>query len=206
MRRQRPSALLVDLDGVLRRWDRQVDADVEQRYDLPPGSILDTATTWDLLRPAITGEVTHAQWMARVVDALARRTGDAGRARAAVAERERYRGEVDPEVLALLREVRGAGTRVGLATNATDVLDADLAALGLTHEVDAVVNSSALGVRKPSREYFALACRAVGAAPARVLLLDDDDRAVSGARAAGLSAYRWTGPGDLRYLRAVLTG
>jgi len=37
-----------------------------------------------------------------------------------------------------------------------------------------------------------------------VLFVDDDDRVVRGARAAGLSAYRWAGPEHLSYLRKVL--
>jgi putative hydrolase of the HAD superfamily len=124
---------------------------------------------------------------------------------AAVAERGSYRGVVDTEVLAFLREVRATGVRVGLAVDATDRLDADLTALGLTGEVDAVLNPRALGGSKPSKEYFQQACRAIGAPPERVLLVDDSDRSVRGARAAGLSAHRWTGPHDLPYLRAALT-
>lgn len=204
MPRQRATALLVDLDGVLRRWDPQVISAVERRYDLPPGALLATAMRWALLRPALTGQVTHADWMATVVDALAEQTGSRDKARAAIDEWQSYRGEVDRDVLAFVREVRAAGPRVGLATNATDLLDADLAALGLTGEVDEVLNSSTLGVLKPAKEYFQAACRAVGTAPDRVLFVDDDDRSVRGARVAGLSAYRWNGPGDLPYLRASL--
>ncbi len=109
-----------------------------------------------------------------------------------------------PRLLAFVRQARAAGLRVGLATNATDALDADLATLALVDEVDLVVNSSVLGLHKPMKEYFQAACQALGTLPERVLLVDDDDRAVRGARAAGLSAYRWNGPQDLPYLRAAL--
>jgi putative hydrolase of the HAD superfamily len=204
MPRERPTALLVDLDGVLRRWDPEVIAAVERRHNLPPDALLDTALRWSLLQPAVTGQVSHTDWMANVVDALAVAHGDPDRARAAVDEWQRYRGTVDPDVLALVREVRAAGIRVGLATNATDALDADLLRLGLTNEVDVVANSSEYGVHKPTREFFAQACAALGAPPERVLFVDDTDRFVRGARAAGLSAYRWTGPQDLPYLRAAL--
>jgi putative hydrolase of the HAD superfamily len=37
-----------------------------------------------------------------------------------------------------------------------------------------------------------------------VLFVDDDDRMISGARVAGLPAYRWSGPEGLRYVRAAL--
>ncbi|MGW5669171.1 HAD-IA family hydrolase [Micromonospora sp. NPDC003776] len=204
MSRERATALLVDFDGVLRRWNPAVAAGVEREYGLTEGVLGEIAMSWGLLQPVLTGQVSHAQWMSSVADALTPSVGDPARARAAVDEWQRYRGEVDPDVLAFIREVRAAGVRVGLGTNATDLLDADLAALDLTDELDVVVNSSVIGVHKPAKEYFQAACEALETAPARVLFVDDEDRAVAGARVAGLSAHRWTGPGDLRYLRAAL--
>jgi len=257
--RERPTALLLDLDGVLRRFDPAVGAEVERRHGLPEGVLAETALRWPLLRAAVTGQISHEQWLDAVVDELAgagaadgsggvaepgsadgsggvggpgdplwavrldpvadhpapqpegggaaRTTGvTAARtaARTAVAEWAAYRGEVDPEVLAFVRELRAAGVPVGLATNATDALDADLAQLGLVGEVDVVVNSSVVGAHKPTVEYFQQACQAIGAPPSRVLFVDDTDRHVRGARVAGLAAYRWSGPADLRYLRAAL--
>ncbi|MEV4709968.1 HAD-IA family hydrolase [Micromonospora sp. NPDC049374] len=206
MARERATALLVDFDGVLRRWDPAVAAGVEREYGLSAGVLGEIAMQWGRLQPVLTGQVSHADWMTSVADALTPSVGDAERARAAVAQWQRYRGEVDPDVLAFVREARAAGIRVGLGTNATDLLDADLAALGLTDELDVVVNSSAIGVHKPAPEYFQAACAALETPPARVLFVDDEDRAISGARVAGLSAYRWNGSADLRYLRAVLAG
>ncbi|MGW0433984.1 HAD-IA family hydrolase [Micromonospora sp. NPDC003197] len=204
MARQRPTALLIDLDGVLRQWDPEVRAVVERKYGLTPGTVLDTAMRWSLLQPAVSGQVRHADWMASVADALTETVGGADRARALVDECEIDRGAVDAEVLAFVRAVRANGVRVGLATNATDALDADLVALDLVDEVDVVVNSSVLGVHKPTKDYFQQACLAVETPPQRVLFVDDDDRAVRGARVAGLSAYRWSGPQGLSYLRAAL--
>ncbi|WP_262014774.1 HAD family hydrolase [Micromonospora sp. Mcm103] len=203
MSRERATALLVDFDGVLRRWDPAVAAGVEREYGLTEGVLGEIAMSWGLLQPVLTGQVSHAQWMVSVADALTPAVG-ADRARAAVQEWQSYRGEVDPEVLAFVREVRAAGIRVGLGTNATDLLDADLAALGLTEELDVIVNSSVVGVHKPAKEYFQAACEALATPPGRVLFVDDEDRAVAGARVAGLSAHRWNGPADLRYLRAAL--
>nr|WP_228531714.1 HAD-IA family hydrolase [Micromonospora sp. ANENR4] len=194
---------MVDFDGVLRRWDPAVAAGVEREYGLTEGVLGEIAMSWGLLQPVLTGQVSHAQWMVSVADALTPAVG-ADRARAAVQEWQSYRGEVDPEVLAFLREVRAAGIRVGLGTNATDLLDADLAALDLTEELDVIVNSSVVGVHKPAKEYFQAACEALATPPGRVLFVDDEDRAVAGARVAGLSAHRWSGPADLRYLRAAL--
>ena len=107
-------------------------------------------------------------------------------------------------MLAFVREVRAGGRKVGLATNATDLLPADLAALGLTGEIDVVINSWDLKIHKPAPEFFQRACELIGELPKHVLFVDDDDRVVRGARAAGLPAYRWTGPHHLAYLRKVL--
>jgi putative hydrolase of the HAD superfamily len=202
--RERATALLLDLDGVLRRFDPAVAAGVEREYGLADGVLTEIAMQWGRLQPVLTGQVSHAEWVSSVADALEGPAGGPDRARAAVEQWQRYRGEVDEKVLDFVREVRAAGIRVGLATNATDLLDADLAALGLDGELDVVVNSSTLGVHKPAPEYFRAACQSLATPPARVLFVDDEDWAVRGARAAGLSAHRWGGHADLRYLRAAL--
>jgi putative hydrolase of the HAD superfamily len=198
--RPRPTALLLDLDGVLRRFDPAHTARVEKEYGLPAGRLADVAFAPDRLRAAVLGRVTHRQWM----DGVATELGEAGPR--AVADWQAYHGEVDPDVLAAVREVRAGGVPVGLATNATDRLDADLAELGLESETDAVLNSSVLGQAKPSAEFFAAACDALDTPARQCLLVDDSDRMVRGARAAGLAAIHYTGPAELRYLRAVLLG
>jgi putative hydrolase of the HAD superfamily len=201
MRRQPARALLIDLDGVLRRWDPSVPESVERSYGLPPGALLGTAMEWDLYRPAVAGELTDADWMAGVASRLPL---SPDRAAAAVAEWQRDRGVVDEEVLGFVREVRAAGRPVGLATNGTDRLRGDLLSLGLAGEVDVVVSSWEIGIHKPAPEFFARACAAVELEPHWVLFVDDDDRAVRGARVAGMPAFRWTGPQDLPYMEGAL--
>ena len=201
MPRDRAQALLIDLDGVLRRWDPAPMIAVEVAHGLKPAALLETAMSWDIYRPAMAGEITHEEWMSLAAGWLPLPSEEAA---AAVAEWQRYRGEVDPEVLAFVREVRAAGRPVGLATNATDLLPADLDLLGLTGEVDVVINSWDLKVHKPATEFFVQACLRIGFLPKHVLFVDDDDRAVAGARVAKLPAYRWTGTEHLPYLRKVL--
>ncbi|BBH64388.1 haloacid dehalogenase [Actinoplanes sp. OR16] len=199
--RDRARALFIDLDGVLRRWDPAPMIAVEVKYGLKPASLLETAMSWDIYRPAMAGEISDEEWMGLVASRLP--LGDEESA-AAVAEWQAYRGEVDPEALAFVREVRAAGRPVAIATNATDRLRGDLDALGLTGEVDLVLSSWEMKVHKPAPEYFEQACQEIGQLPKHVLMVDDDDRVVRGARAAGLSGYRWAGPEHLPYLRKVL--
>ena len=201
MSRERAQALLIDLDGVLRRWDPAPMIAVEIEYGLKPAALLETAMEWDIYRPAVAGELTDAEWMRLVAERL---PIDVDKATEAVARWQSYRGEVDPEALAFVREVRSGGRKVGIATNATDRLRPDLDALGLTEEVDAVISSWELKVHKPAPEFFARACALIGTQPDQVLFVDDDDRVIRGARAAGLSAYRWSGPHHVHLLRKAL--
>jgi putative hydrolase of the HAD superfamily len=201
MRRQPARALLIDLDGVLRRWDPQVDEAVEAKYALEPGTLLKTAMTWDIYRPAVAGEIDDADWMRLIAMRLPLPEPDAA---AAVAEWQQHRGYVDQEVLGFVREVRASGLPVGLATNATDRLRGDLEGLGLADEFDVVLSSWELKIHKPAPEFFAAACAALGEDPPWVLFVDDDDRAIRGARAAKMLAYRWTGQREFDYLRAAL--
>lgn len=185
--RRRPTAyaLLIDFDGVLRQYDRE------------PGTFLEAGLEWKLYLPAVTGVWTRSQWL----DAIATQTGAS---RAEVSEWDSYRGRVDEDALGLVRQVRAAGRPVALATNATDDLRDDLALLGLTAEFDAVVSSAEIGIHKPSKEFFAAACKAVEAVPRDCLFVDDNHRNIEGARAAGLSAMRWTGPADIPYVLSAL--
>jgi putative hydrolase of the HAD superfamily len=199
MQRQPARALLIDLDGVLRRWDEP--SAVEDKYGLEPGLLLRTAMSWEIYRPAVAGEITDADWMRLIAMRLPLPEESAA---AAVAEWQTHRGYVDDEVLAFVREVRAAGRPVGLATNATDLLRGDLAALGLADDFDVVVSSWELKIHKPAPEFFARAVAALGLEPPWVLFIDDDDRAVRGARAAGMLAYRWSERRDFGYLRAAL--
>jgi putative hydrolase of the HAD superfamily len=201
MQRQPARGLLIDLGGVLRLWDPAVPVAVEAKYDLEPGLLLRTAKAWDLYRPAMAGEISDAEWMQLIAGRLPLPAGEAD---AAVAEWQAHRGYVDDEVLAFVRDVRAAGLPVGLATNATDRLRGDLAALGLADAFDTVVSSWEIGIHKPAPAFFERACAALDLEPHWVLFVDDDDRAVRGARAARMPAYRWTARRQFHYLRAAL--
>ncbi|MFI5491033.1 HAD family hydrolase [Actinoplanes sp. NPDC051859] len=201
MQRQPAQAMLIDLDGVLRRWDPAVAAAAEAAHSLPAGALMQTAFAWELLRPAVAGEITDAEWMYLIAKRLPLPEDEAA---AAVADWQQHRGTVDPEALALVRAARAAGRPVGLATNATDRLRGDLDSLGLTEEFDAIISSAEVKIHKPAPEFFAHACEALATEAPWVLFVDDDDRVIRGARAAKLLGFRWTGPEGLPYLRKAL--
>ncbi|MGY0236412.1 HAD family hydrolase [Longispora urticae] len=206
-------ALLIDFDGVLRFFSIERLAAVEERHGLRAGALPEIAFHHSLLNPLVEGEITHADWellTAEALHTLAWPTPENGpddrlaRARAAVADWQSDRGEIDKVLLEFVREVRAAGVPVALCTNASDRLDADLAELGLEKEFDVVVNSSAIKFRKPDKAYFIEASAMVGVPPKLCLFVDDNDRIINGARVANMAAYRFNNHADLDYLRVAL--
>lgn len=113
-------------------------------------------------------------------------------------------GRIDQDVLAFARAVRAAGRPVVLCANAETELRAELDAAGAGGDFDAVILSVEVGWAKPSRPFFEAACAAAATEPRRCLLLDDTDRDVRGARAAGLVALRFTAADDLGYAARAL--
>ncbi len=153
-------AVVVDLDGVFCRWDPGVLAGAEAAFGLPAGAVGEVAFAPALLSAAVTGWISDAAWREQVVGRLAGRFGRAAAA-GAVARWSASAGEVDPEVLAVVRGLRGR-CRVGLLSNATTRLRGDLARLGLAGEVDEVFGSAELGVAKPDPAVFRLVCGRAG--------------------------------------------
>jgi putative hydrolase of the HAD superfamily len=191
-------ALVIDLDGVLRSFDPAVTALIEDRAGLPAGVIGSFAFHPQLLDPAITGAMADELWRYRVAEELAGLFGD-GAAADAVTEWAAYRGEIDPDVLGLVRRVT---VPVVLLTNATTRLEADLSAAGLDGEFAAVVSSARTGVVKPDERAFAAAEQVVTRiSPDRtgpIVYIDDDAGHIRAARARGWRVWRFTGADRMR--------
>lgn len=195
-------SLLIDLDGVVRTWDPRAVAHLEERYDLPTGSIA-VAAFGDVqsLREAVTGRITDAEWRLGIAGRLSSVCGAS--APSVVAEWSSPAGTVDADVLTTLRLARRAGWRIGLLTNATSRLETDLARLGLEDEFDAVINSADLGVAKPDVAVFERACAQFGVLPGQCLFVDDSVLNVEGALEAGLDAHVFRGAAWLAEMLGV---
>jgi len=201
--KRRFDALLCDLDGVLRIWDPALWPPIEERHRMPPGTIGAAAFAPGLLLPPVLGQISDEQWRLEVAKSLAQQYG-IERAAAAVADWSAPTGRVEPIAVALVQQVRAAGIRAVMVTNATSRLDRDLAALGLDDAVDAVVNSSRIGVVKPDPEIYLHAAQAAGAEPDRCLFVDDTAANVVGAEAVGMTAILYTGTASLPEIAAAL--
>ncbi|MGH4031883.1 HAD family hydrolase [Actinomycetota bacterium Odt1-20B] len=90
------------------------------------------------------------------------------------------------EVLAALHD---RGVRTAVVSNIGWDLRPVFRAHGLDPYVDAYVLSYEHGIQKPDPRLFALACEALGVAPADALMVGDDRRADGGAAALGCAVH-----------------
>jgi putative hydrolase of the HAD superfamily len=184
-------ALLIDLDGVIRRWEWLPQGPIEEQFGLPAGTVAGVAFEPALLEEAVLGRITDEEWRQRVAARLAETYGRET-ATAAVAAWSAPAGVVDWAVLDLVRKARRRA-RVCLVTNASTRLEVDLQRLGIPEEFDAIVNSSRVGARKPGARIFEAALAAADVPAAQALYVDDKPGFVAAAQGLGLRGHVFTG-------------
>lgn len=187
--------LLLDLDGVVRRFDPAVTAAIERRCGLPPGRIEEIAFEPRLFLAVTTGAITRAAWVAKISETVGPVAATAWASQ---------RPAVDKSVLATMRSFRKAGLRVCLITNGTDRVPAELDELGIANDFDIVFNSAEIGYAKPDLRIFMHVLNRLGVARSAVLYLDDSPDHVRSAAALGIRARVFNGSQDLDEARRVV--
>ncbi|MBI4883729.1 MAG: HAD-IA family hydrolase [Actinobacteria bacterium] len=106
-------------------------------------------------------------------------------------------GEIQPEMVDLLDRVKAAGHKVACLTN--NVLDADghrsspqraQTLAEVMARFDDIVESSQVGVRKPERRFYEIACERLGVVPADCVFLDDLGVNLKPAAAMGMTTIK----------------
>lgn len=103
---------------------------------------------------------------------------------------ERYRREGAPLIDGAVEAVRRIADErpVGLASSAhREVIDAALAATGLTGAFRVIVSSDEVAHGKPAPDVYLAAAARLGADPATCLVVEDSYNGVAAARAAGMT-------------------
>ncbi len=105
-----------------------------------------------------------------------------------------------------LARLRQAGLKLAVVSNSDGRVEQALAAAGIRHYFDVVIDSALIGVEKPDPRIFHAALEALGVAPEEALYVGDlYDIDVVGARAAGLDAVLLAGPEDTTGLDCRVT-
>jgi putative hydrolase of the HAD superfamily len=116
-------------------------------------------------------------------------------------------GAIRPRMVAAVRTCRTAYKTACLTNN---FLSAEAVVSEAVAEVyalfDAVLESSALGVRKPDPRFYEMACEAVGVLPDEAVFLDDLGMNLKPARALGMHTIKVTDPDEALAELARVTG
>ena len=90
--------LLSDLDGVIRKFPSQRDKEIEEKFNLPLGSLFDTAFEKTILHKAVCGTITDESWRIEITKNISKICDDQT-ANQAVNEWSDFPGDVDYKYL-----------------------------------------------------------------------------------------------------------
>lgn len=205
-----PRIYVFDIDGVVRTyWPGRMKERLRRELDLPVGTIEEAAFAGAFGRDLVEGRLTRQEWTEQLGARIARLTGREGAARSVVREWAGDIGQLVPDTIALIDELR-ARHPVFALTNGTDRTVHELMEHGIDDRFVKVLNSFVFGVAKPEQECFERAHRAIEDAvgadvdPASVCFTDDLADNVAAAARFGWSAVRFTDGGEFR--RAIGSG
>lgn len=191
----RIAGVLFDIGGVVQDSPLHAIARYERDHGLTPDAInlavvaSGEAGAWSRLE---RGELTVEAWCAPF-EADCRAHGvavDGRRLMRYIAEAGRER----PQMLRAIARLRGRGLRVGALTNNWAREDAEPGPHRLRPHFDVVIESQAVGMRKPDPRIYELACRQLGVVPVETAFLDDIGLNLKSARALGLHTIKVSDP------------
>jgi putative hydrolase of the HAD superfamily len=185
-------AVILDMDGVVRHWRPEQATAVEEAFHLPERAIGSVAFAVPEYQLGLLGACTFADWL----DAIARELSKLieSRASEAVARWAAYRGEIDPEMMAVVERLR-ARVPVYVLSNAHDCFADDMRRLGLSAAFDRFICSAEIGLAKPDPAAYLEALARVGMPANRCVFADDRIENVAAARSLGIPAFVFATPG-----------
>jgi putative hydrolase of the HAD superfamily len=193
-------AVVFDFGGVLwdMRWD--VARELDQAHGLPRSSVFETLYRCEAWHAVERGRGDRDAWRQDAHRALEAR---AGRSLPPLHD-EWHKAQVP--ITANLDVVRALRPtyKISILSNADVSLRRRLQdEIGIHHLFDDIVCSAEVGMAKPERAVFELACHRLGLPPAECLFVDDYDVNVKAAQEAGMAAVLFRiDKGD--HLRALL--
>jgi putative hydrolase of the HAD superfamily len=181
-------AVIFDFGGVITnmRWD--VARQLEEAHGLERNTLLRTlydADDWRQLERGV-GEVEPFRLAAH-----ARLEAAAGKPLPPLHEQWRESWHLIDENIALIKALRPP-YKLAVLSNADITLEDRMRdGLGIHELFDCVVCSAAVGMAKPDPAIYALAAERIGFPPEACVFIDDLDRNVDAARAAGMAGVHY---------------
>jgi putative hydrolase of the HAD superfamily len=200
-------AVMFDFGGVISSSPFEAFARFEEERNLPPAFIRtvnatnsDTNAWAQLERNEVGMDEFVALWSAE-----ARMLGHEVDAREVLT---RLAGQIRPRMVAAIHTCRIGGLKTACLTNNFGSSDAAHSPeVTAVYELfDAVLESRALGFRKPDPRFYEVACDTIGVAPHEAVFLDDLGINLKPARAMGMHTIKVTDPDQALNELSTLTG
>ncbi|GAA4675772.1 HAD family hydrolase [Gordonia humi] len=194
----RYSAVYFDFGGVLSPPIEELFLEYERKTGIAPSDLkaamagVADPLGVDVLAPVELGMLTEDEWVRRLHAWLTARGIDVSRSQREFG-RQWFDGHgVNETVRNLALQLRRSGYRVGVLTNNVREWEPYWRSMvGLDDEVDAIVDSYAVGLRKPDPRVFALAADRIGVPGPEVILVDDLQVNCDAAENAGWEAVHF---------------
>lgn len=179
-------ALLIDFGGVLTSPIGIAFGALAADAGLAPDVALQVLATHEGARTALAEHEVGRLADEGFEDAFAAALGEAGgriEPRGLLATLARHM-DLDEPMIDIVREARAAGVPIALVSNS---LGRDCyAKVDLDELFDVSVISGQVGIRKPSREIYRIACERLGVDPTECVLVDDLEHNLVGAARLGV--------------------
>ncbi len=104
---------------------------------------------------------------------------------------------VDQQVVDLVKVLHNT-YKIGLLSNASQLLHQKLKEYAIDTLFDIITISSDVGLAKPEKAFYLTALEGLGSQPSEVIYIDDNPRFVDAGKALGLDAIRFTSTDQLR--------
>ena len=182
--------VVFDMDGVIRHWLPEYLDEVEERLELPTGTISAAAFADPAFHDVTVGTISAEEWAA-AIGALVAAEHDVSADQIA----EIWLGttwRVDDDVVEIVRSLQDAGTTTAVFSNATTRLEADMDSMGVRSLFSVIANSSRINKAKPDVAAFEHVAGLLEVSPERLLFVDDRPENVGGAVDAGWHAVQMT--------------
>lgn len=188
-------AVIFDWGGVLMRthdYTRRHEWDA--RLGLPPWSVERVVHGSAAWMQAQRGEISvEAYWQA-VADEL----GLSAKALTLLRHDFYADDRLDEDLIALIRELREQGVKVGLLSNNSVAVIELMEALSIVDLFDVRVISAEIGILKPDPRAYHAILQQLSVRPEQSLFIDDSPVNVDGAQAIGMAAVQFQASLDLR--------
>lgn len=181
--------ILTDLDGVIRHWNADPIHKKEVENGFEPGYLYSICFEEKLLLHVITGQISDDGWRNRVQARLSSLMSDTS-AKELVDTWTNSKVYIDETIIEIYKK-HYPKAKVVLATNATSRLNQDMKNHGLADMFDGVLNSSELGIAKPSHSFFTKGMNELGVGSKEVIFIDDSITNVQSAMQLGIRSHHY---------------